>query len=61
MLMEQHAQSMKLPNASLVAVSGSVPFWQRFGFHGVDDQALAEKLRSCGTASYMVRAVAPKQ
>jgi predicted N-acetyltransferase YhbS len=52
---------MKLPNASLVAVSGSVPFWQRFGFHEVDDQALAEKLRSCGTASYMVRAVAPKQ
>jgi ribosomal protein S18 acetylase RimI-like enzyme len=55
-----HARSVKLPNASLVAVSGSTPFWQRCGFRPVDDLDLAEKLESYGTASYMVRAIGPR-
>ena len=61
MLTEQHAQSMGLLNAYLVAVNESMPFWQRFGFRPVDDPALAEKLRGYWTASYMVRANAPER
>lgn len=35
-----------LPELSLVAVGGSVPFWHRQGFAVVDDPALTDKLRS---------------
>ncbi|WP_046863468.1 GNAT family N-acetyltransferase [Microvirga massiliensis] len=52
-----HARAVGLPNASLVAVSGSTPFWQRCGFRPVDDLDLAEKLESYGMARYMVRTV----
>jgi GNAT superfamily N-acetyltransferase len=55
-----HARSAGLPNASLVAVSGSTPFWQRCGFRPVDNSNLAEKLESYGTARYMVRAIGPQ-
>ncbi|MHB2165449.1 GNAT family N-acetyltransferase [Alsobacter sp. R-9] len=44
------------PSASLVAVSGTVPFWQGHGFVVQDDPRLAEKLAGYGgDARYMVR------
>lgn len=45
-----------VPNLSLVAVNGSVPFWQRQGFVVVDDASLRAKLASYGEdARFMVR------
>ncbi|HWL04395.1 MAG TPA: GNAT family N-acetyltransferase [Xanthobacteraceae bacterium] len=45
-----------LPNLSLVAVNGSVPFWRRQGFVIDDAPALRESLRSYGgDAAFMTR------
>lgn len=49
-----------LPELSLVAVGGSVPFWRRQGFQLVDDPALAAKLRSYDAeARFMARPAGP--
>lgn len=55
-LIEQ-AKSEKLENLSLVAISGSAPFWARHGFRVQTDQPLRQRLRSYGDdARFMVRA-----
>ncbi len=54
------ARAVGLPRASLVAVNGSAPFWQRQGFLPVEDAALSAKLASYGTdAAYMARDTFP--
>jgi GNAT superfamily N-acetyltransferase len=50
------AQSSGLANLSLVAVNGSVAFWQRHGFGVAEDAAITSKLQSYGVGSrFMVR------
>lgn len=44
-----------LPELSLVAVGGSVPFWRRQGFAVVDDPGLAAKLRSYDAEARFMR------
>lgn len=39
-----HAAETGVPNVSLVAVNGSVPFWSRFGFEVTEEPKLAAKL-----------------
>jgi ribosomal protein S18 acetylase RimI-like enzyme len=39
-----HAAETGIPNVSLVAVNGSVPFWSRFGFEVTDEPKVAAKL-----------------
>ncbi|PHK96825.1 GNAT family N-acetyltransferase [Pseudoroseomonas rhizosphaerae] len=52
------AAARGLPELSLVAVGGSVPFWERQGFRVVDDPVLADKLRSYDAeARFMRRAL----
>ena len=47
-----------LPCLALVAIAGSLGFWQRQGFHAVHDLALAAKLASYDDAArYMERAL----
>ena len=54
------ARAAGLATVSLVAVSGTVGFWRRFGFRAVDDAALAAKLRSYDAeACFMVCDLAP--
>ena len=55
-LLDQAARG--LPEMALVAVHGSVPFWQRHGFTVVEAPALAEKLASYGEdARYMKKII----
>ncbi len=55
-LIEQ-AKAEKFGNLSLVAVSGSAPFWARHGFQVHADPAVQQRLRSYGEAArFMVRA-----
>lgn len=50
-----HAKQLGFANASLVAVSGSAPFWQSHGFRVVDDAGMRRKLESYGgDAHFMV-------
>ncbi len=41
-----HAAETGVPNVSLVAVNGSVPFWSRFGFEVTDEPKVAAKLQT---------------
>jgi len=51
-----HAQRQHFANMSLVAVNGSIPFWQKHGFAVVDAPELESKLMSYeGAARFMVR------
>jgi SAM-dependent methyltransferase/ribosomal protein S18 acetylase RimI-like enzyme len=51
-----HARKTGLPAISLIAVNGSVGFWQRQGFETVRDPQLDSKLRSYGDdACFMAR------
>lgn len=51
-----HAAETGVPNVSLVAVNGSVPFWSRFGFEVTDEPKLAAKLMTYDAdARFMVR------
>lgn len=53
------AEAAALPNLSLVAVNGSVPFWSRFGFVVTEEPALTKKLLTYDAdARFMVRPVA---
>lgn len=55
-----HAAEIGMPNLSLVAVNGSVPFWRRFGFEIVSEPALAAKLLTYDAdARFMVRPLVP--
>lgn len=55
-ILAAHAQALKLPNMTLVAVNNSVHFWQRQGFTVTDDPALHAKLASYGDqARFMTR------
>lgn len=52
----KHAEVEGYPTMSLVAVNGSIPFWQRHGFEVTDLPELYGKLLSYETeARYMVR------
>ena len=52
----KHAAAQGYPTMSLVAVNGSVPFWERHGFAVTDEPALYAKLLSYEQgARYMVR------
>lgn len=52
----KHAEVMGFPTMSLVAVNGSVTFWERQGFAVEDRPALAQKLDSYeAEARYMVK------
>lgn len=54
--LEKHARSEGYPTMTLVAVNGSMPFWQRHGFEIADLPELYGKLLSYEeTARYMVR------
>ncbi len=56
------AQQRQLAQASLIAIQGSQPFWQRYGFHSehpVSQQAeVQKKIRVYGDALYMTRQLA---
>ena len=53
------AAHQRLAAIALVAVRGSAPFWQRYGFRPSDAPAFRAKLASYGEdAAYMVRATA---
>jgi N-acetylglutamate synthase-like GNAT family acetyltransferase len=53
------AESLGLPNLSLVAVNNSVAFWQRHGFQLTPIPVLDARLRSYDEeARFMVRAIA---
>nr|WP_314072680.1 GNAT family N-acetyltransferase [uncultured Roseococcus sp.] len=57
--MAEHAHSRGLASMSLVAVNGSVPFWERLGFAVENNPALTEKLKSYEQAArFMVRKLA---
>ncbi|MDC9822899.1 GNAT family N-acetyltransferase [Devosia sp. ZB163] len=52
----KHARAEGYPTMTLVAVAGSIPFWQRQGFETVEIEALYAKLLSYeDAASYMVK------
>lgn len=54
----KHAEAMGFPTMSLVAVNGSVPFWEKQGFVAEDRPELAEKLAAYEEAArYMVKAL----
>lgn len=54
----KHAQAMRFPTMSLVAVNGSVSFWERQGFVTEERPELAEKLAAYEDAArYMVKAL----
>lgn len=54
----KHARAMGFPTMSLVAVNGSVPFWEKQGFVVEEHPALAEKLAAYEDAArYMVKAL----
>lgn len=54
----KHAQAMGFPTMSLVAVNGSVPFWEKQGFVIEERPELAEKLKAYEDAArYMVKAL----
>lgn len=50
----EHAGAGGFPNASLIAVYEAAPFWERHGFHTVDDPALAGRLAGYGTEARMM-------
>ncbi len=52
--MAEHSRGRGLASMSLVAVNGSVPFWQRLGFRIEDCPALAEKLASYEDAARLM-------
>lgn len=55
----KHAEAERYPNMSLVAVNGSIPFWQRHGFVVTDIPELYAKLLSYeADARYMVKPLA---
>lgn len=57
----KHAGAMGYPTMSLVAVNGSVPFWQRQGFAIEDRPELAAKLAGYeADARYMVKRLGAK-
>lgn len=57
-LLIELAETLKLPNLSLVAVNNSVAFWQRHGFVLTAVPALDAKLRTYDEAArFMVRAI----
>ncbi|WP_449393796.1 GNAT family N-acetyltransferase [Devosia riboflavina] len=52
----KHAEAMGFPSMSLVAVNGSVPFWEKQGFVTEDRPELTEKLAAYEDAArYMVK------
>ena len=52
----KHAEAMGFPTMSLVAVNGSVPFWEKQGFVVEECAGLAEKLAGYEAgARYMVK------
>ncbi|MGV3574343.1 MAG: GNAT family N-acetyltransferase [Devosia sp.] len=52
----KHAEAMGFPTMSLVAVNGSVPFWEKQGFFAEDHPELMEKLANYEDAArYMVK------
>lgn len=54
----KHAQAMNFPTMSLVAVNGSVPFWEKQGFVTEDRPDLMDKLAAYEDAArYMVKAL----
>ncbi|WP_375598869.1 GNAT family N-acetyltransferase [Devosia sp. Naph2] len=54
----KHARAMGYGTMSLVAVNGSLPFWEKQGFAVEDRPDLSEKLAAYeDTARYMVKAV----
>lgn len=57
--LSKHAAVMGFPTMSLVAVNGSVPFWEKQGFAVEQLPELAAKLAGYGTdARYMVKPLA---
>ncbi|WP_244488955.1 GNAT family N-acetyltransferase [Devosia sp. Root635] len=50
----RHARAEGFPNASLVAVNGSLPFWYKHGFRTVPAPELAEKLESYEDAARLM-------
>ncbi|MCW5720912.1 MAG: GNAT family N-acetyltransferase [Devosia sp.] len=54
----KHAGAMGFASMSLVAVNGSIPFWQRQGFAAEERPELADKLQSYeADARYMTKAL----
>lgn len=54
----KHARAMGFHSMSLVAVNGSVPFWEKQGFVAEDRPELVEKLAAYEEAArYMVKAL----
>ena len=54
----KHAQAMDFPTMSLVAVNGSVPFWEKQGFVTEDRPDIMDKLAAYEDAArYMVKAL----
>ncbi|KKB78726.1 hypothetical protein VW35_09440 [Devosia soli] len=52
----KHAQALDLPTIGLVAVNGSVPFWEKQGFAVEDRPDLADKLAAYEDAArYMTK------
>ena len=52
----KHAEAMGFPTMSLVAVNGSVPFWEKQGFVAEERAELADKLAAYeADARYMVK------
>ncbi|MGN6489424.1 MAG: GNAT family N-acetyltransferase [Devosia sp.] len=55
----KHAEAEGYPTMSLVAVNGSVPYWEKRGFKATEEDALYAKLLSYEEgARYMVRTLA---
>jgi ribosomal protein S18 acetylase RimI-like enzyme len=55
----KHASAMGYPTMSLVAVNGSVAFWEKQGFQVENRPELAEKLSAYeADAKYMVKQIA---
>jgi GNAT superfamily N-acetyltransferase len=52
-----HARQEGFGTLSLVAVNGTAPFWQRFGFAPTADAQMREKLKSYGDGTVFMRAV----
>lgn len=54
----KHAVAMGFPTMSLVAVNGSIPFWEKQGFAVEDRPELTDKLAAYEDAArYMVKAI----
>lgn len=57
----KHGYAMGYSSMSLVAVNGSVPFWQHQGFAIMDRPELAQKLASYASdARFMIKPLSPK-